>query len=161
MINFSEQFWICQKKARMFLRRGLNTIKKIVTQLIFWFPIILSILIVLLIITPSLFHRYPIYSYFSTELRLPYTYSLNGNICFHNSAGSAECVLVTISVGGYSQTINSNDSIHLKFLSATSQKIPVVITYNTTNGKKNTQIEYLSFDQNVYSKIIMWSYRYE
>ena len=138
----------------------MKYIKLIVTRYVHCFfrklPIVLSYFFLvfssitcLTILMPRLFYRAPILSYCVSELNLPFTYELSGEVKILDKDGKLVNKNVEVFVGGYSTSLETT-KLRLKFSSPLTKIIFVVIRYEV-NGKTYEKTQSLMIDKDCYS----------
>lgn len=112
--------------------------------------LLFSVTFSFLLIFPICFHRVPIYSYFISELKLPYSYSLEGDVQLFDINGNVVNQNIDVYIGGYKTTAAADGTFFLKFSASNANEVPIVFSYATSNGNHVTQVEYITLANGVY-----------
>ena len=129
-----------KKKMKIFL---WGKIKKIKLPNVSWFVFAVCILLVMMMIFPSFFHRLPVYDYYIAENELPYELQIYGSINYEENEE------IYISIGGFKQKVDRSGEYSLNFVSNDKEKISVCII-----DKQGELLDYFLFsmENNQWSK---------
>ena len=118
-------------------------IKKIKLPNVSWFVFAVCILLVMMMIFPSFFHRLPVYDYYIAENELPYELQIYGSINYEENEE------IYISIGGFKQKVDRSGEYSLNFVSNDKEKISVCII-----DKQGELLDYflISMENNQWSK---------
>lgn len=109
-----------------------------------------SVTFSLMLIFPICFNCVPIYSYFISELRLPYSYSLDGEVQLLDINGNIVNQDIDIYIGGYKTTAAADGTFFLRFSASNVNEVPIVFSYANSNDNHMTQVEYITLVDGVY-----------
>lgn len=112
-------------KLGRFMRRFLHRLPIILSYIFLTFSVLTSLMILL----PSCFDKVPVLSYYISELELPITYELCGEVKIIDKNGNTVNKNVEVIVGGYRTPILMSTEFNLKFTSPMTDEVFVVIRY--------------------------------
>lgn len=134
------------KKYKMLFRYNFRNFRKKISTT--W-PIILfaiSFVLFLSVLTPNIvLHRFPIFGEWPRELEL------HGSVLIETDDTNSNRFIgvrgATIEIGGYKGMTDQKGEFHIKFVSKSSTRIPVIIQWFN-----NTVIKRVSFEANQFEK---------
>ncbi len=112
-------------KLGRFMRRFLHRLPIMLSYIFLTFSVLTSLMILL----PSCFDKVPVLSYYISELELPITYELCGEVKIIDKNGNIVNKNVEVIVGGYRTSILMSTEFNLKFTSPMTNEVFVVIRY--------------------------------
>lgn len=112
-------------KLGRFMQKILHRLPIILSYIFLTFSVLVSLMILL----PSCFDKTPVLSYYISELELPITYELCGEVKIIDKNGNIVNKNVEVIVGGYRTSILKSTEFNLKFISPMTNEVFVVIRY--------------------------------
>lgn len=101
-----------------------------------WVIFTICIMLMLMLLIPKMFQRFPIFDVTNLKMSVPYTLEIYGDIFIEKNRD------INILVGGYDATILENEQFCIEFLSSTKERIPVCVIENNDKLIYYTIIDY-------------------
>lgn len=120
---------MCFKYIQLKLGRFTHKIFNRLPTALSYILLAFSLLISLTLLVPTCFNRVPVLSYFISELELPMTYELSGEVSVLNKNDDIINKNVEVFIGGYKTFIGASKEFNLKFVSPRTSEVFIVIRY--------------------------------
>ena len=144
------------KRYILFMRKCIRYMRKRIGLWISYVILVISVCILILSVGTNIAHRTPILSFIASDIKLPYSYTLNCTVDIYDGDVLLN-IPVYIFVGGYAKESYSGEEFILHFSSLESEDIPIIVKY-VTQGKTHEIIDYISYGKD-YERTIKLSYR--